>query len=132
MDLLHTLPNFVVYLATAIALFGLFAILYIRLTPYAEIRLIREGNLSAATALVGALLGFALPLASAIANSVNLRDMLLWGLIALLVQALVYLGIARLVPELKEGIANNTQAHGVLLGGCSLCVGLLNAACMVY
>lgn len=132
MDLLHTLPNFAVYLATAIVLFGLFASLYIRLTPYAEIRLIRQGNLSASTALVGALLGFALPLASAIANSVNLRDMLLWGVIAMLVQALVYLGIARLVPELKEGIANNTQAHGVLLGGCSLCVGLINAACMVY
>ncbi|MED5610916.1 MULTISPECIES: DUF350 domain-containing protein [Pseudomonas] len=129
MDLL---PNFIVYLAAALALFGLFASLYIRLTPYAEIRLIRQGNLSAATALVGALLGFALPLASAIANSVGLRDMLLWGLVAMLVQALVYLGISRLVPELKAGIANDTLAHGVFLGGCSLSVGLLNAACMVY
>ncbi|MDF3934320.1 DUF350 domain-containing protein [Pseudomonas citronellolis] len=129
MDLL---PNFVVYLAAALALFGLFASLYIRLTPYAEIRLIRQGNLSAATALVGALLGFALPLASAIANSVGLRDMLLWGLVAMLVQALVYLGISRLVPELKAGIAGDTLAHGVFLGGCSLSVGLLNAACMVY
>lgn len=132
MDLLHTLPNFAPYLVCAIALFGLFASLYVRLTPYAEIRLIRQGNLSAATALVGALIGFALPLASAIANSVNLRDMLLWGLIAMLVQGLVYLAIARLVPELKDGITANTQAHGVFLGGCSLCAGLLNAACMVY
>lgn len=132
MDLLHTLPNFLTYLAMAIVLFGLFTSLYIRLTPYSEIRLIRQGNLSAATALVGTLLGFALPLASAIANSVSLIDMLLWGLIAMLVQALVYLGISRLVPELKQGIANDTLAHGVFLGGSSLCIGLLNAACVVY
>ncbi|SDH35085.1 DUF350 domain-containing protein [Pseudomonas panipatensis] len=132
MDLLHTLPNFLIYLAVAVGLFGLFTSLYIRLTPYSEIRLIRQGNLSAATALVGTLLGFALPLASAIANSVSLLDMLLWGLIAMLVQALVYLGISRLVPELKQGIANDTLAHGVFLGGCSLSFGLLNAACVVY
>lgn len=132
MNLLQTLPNFLAYFASAIGLFGLFASLYVRLTPYAEIQLIRQGNLSAATALVGTLLGFALPLASAIAHSVSLLDMLVWGAIAMLVQMLVFLGLSRLVPELKDGISANTLAHGVFLGGASLGVGLLNAACMVY
>lgn len=132
MNLLQTLPNFLAYFASAIGLFGLFASLYVRLTPYAEIQLIRQGNLSAATALVGTLLGFALPLASAIAHSVSLLDMLVWGAIAMLVQMLVFLGLSRLVPELKDGISANTLAHGVFLGGASLGAGLLNAACMVY
>ena len=132
MNLLQTLPNFLAYFASAIGLFGLFTRLYIRLTPYAEIQLIRQGNLSAALALVGTLLGFALPLASAIAHSVSLGDMLIWGVIAMLVQVLVFLGLSRLVPELKGGIESNTLAHGVFLGGASLCVGLLNAACMTY
>ncbi len=132
MNLLQTLPNFLAYFASAIGLFGLFTSFYLRLTPYAEIQLIRQGNISAAVALVGTLLGFALPLASAIAHSVSLVDMLIWGVIAMLVQVLVFLGLSRLVPELKSGIECNTLAHGVFLGGASLCVGLLNAACMTY
>lgn len=132
MGLLDTLPNFLAYFVTALALFGLFASLYLRLTPYAELQLIRQGNLAAAIALLGALLGFALPLASSIAHSTGLLDMLVWGAVALLVQALVYLGAARLVPELKQGIAEGQVAHGLFLGGCALCVGLINAACMVY
>ena len=132
MAILQNLSNFLLYFAVALALFGLFAIIYLRLTPYAELKLIRQGNLAAAVALLGAMLGFALPLASCIANSVSLQDMVIWGVIALLVQALVYLATARLLPELKHSIANGQLAHGVFLGGLALVVGLLNAACMVY
>ncbi|MNN67545.1 hypothetical protein D3C81_1831830 [compost metagenome] len=132
MDLLETLPNFLAYFVTALALFGLFASLYLRLTPYAELPLIRTGNTAAAVALLGALLGFVLPLASSIAHSTSLLDMLVWGGIAMLVQALVFLAVAWLLPELKEGIAADRLAHGLFLGGCALCIGILNAACMVY
>ena len=47
-------------------------------------------------------------------------------------QALVYLAVARLLPELQRGITGNCLAHGLFLGGSALCAGLLNAACMVY
>lgn len=132
MALLQNLPNFLLYFATALALFGLFTSLYLQLTPYAELKLIRAGNLAAAVALLGGLLGFALPLASCIAHSVSLLDMLVWGSIALLVQATVYLITSRLLPELKNGIAEGNLAHGVFLGGLALSIGLINAACMVY
>lgn len=132
MAILHNLPNFLLYFATALGLFSLFISLYLHLTPYAELRLIRQGNLAAAVALLGAVLGFALPLASSIAHSVSVQDMLIWGFIALLVQALVYGVAARLLPELKQGIAEGKLAHGVFLGGLALSVGLINAACMVY
>ncbi len=128
MAILHNLPNFLLYFATALGLFSLFISLYLHLTPYAELRLIRQGNLAAAVALLGAVLGFALPLASSIAHSVSVQDMLIWGL----VQALVYGVAARLLPELKQGIAEGELAHGVFLGGLALSVGLINAACMVY
>lgn len=132
MAILNNLPNFLLYFATALALFGLFISLYLHLTPYAELKLIRQGNLAAAIALIGALLGFALPLSSSIAHSVSLQDMASWGLVALLVQAVVYLAAARLLPELRSGIAEGQLAHGVFLAGLALSVGLLNAACMTY
>ena len=132
MTLLQTLPNFFLYLSSALALFCLFIGLYIRLTPYHELELIRQGNTAAACALLGTALGFVLPLASSIAHSASLRDMLVWGGIAMLVQGLVFLGSARLIPELKQGIVEGKVAHGIFLGGCALCVGIVNAACLVY
>jgi putative membrane protein len=130
--LLTNLPSFALYFVLALALFGAFIALYLHLTPYPELKLIREGNLSAALALLGSMFGFALPLASAIAHSVSLLDMVVWGVVALVVQALVYLLVSRLLPELRDGIHADQTAHGLFLGGSALCVGLINAACMVY
>ena len=64
-------PNFVRYVVVGFALAGLFLLIYVLITPWREFRLIRAGNTSAAIALVGALLGFCLPLANTIAHSVE-------------------------------------------------------------
>ena len=66
---LATFPNFVVYFVLGGVLTTLFVLLYARLTPQRDITLIRAGNSAAAITLVGALLGFVVPLASVIAHS---------------------------------------------------------------
>lgn len=126
------LPSFLFYFATAIGLLLLFLAAYILITPYREIALIREGNLAAAASLGGAILGFVLPLASAIAHSVGLLDMAVWGLIALVVQLLAYGAGRLLLPDLARAIPAGQVATGVFLGALSLAVGILNAACMTY
>ncbi len=126
------LPAFLSYFATAIGLLLLFLAAYVFITPYREIALIREGNTAAAASLGGALLGFVLPLASAIAHSVSLIDMAIWGLIALVIQLLVYLGARLLLPGLERAIPAGQVATGVFLGALSLAIGILNAACMSY
>jgi putative membrane protein len=124
--------DFLVYFVAALALVAVFLAIYIRVTPYRELALIRDGNTAAAASLSGALLGFVLPLASSIAHSVNLADMAVWGAIALVVQLAAY-GVARmLLPTLAQGIASGNVAHGVFLGALSLSVGVLNAASMTY
>ena len=101
-------------------------------TPHAEIKLIRENNLAAAVAFAGSLIGFSLPLANTIAGSVSLVDCAIWGLIALVVQILIYF-IARIpMPKMSERIEKGEMASGVWLGSASLSGGLLNAACMSY
>ena len=72
-------PNFVRYVIAGFALAGLFLLVYVLITPWREFRLIRAGNTSAAIALVGALVGFSLPLANTIAHSVSLVDVVLWS-----------------------------------------------------
>jgi putative membrane protein len=126
------LPSFLFYFATAIGLLLLFLLAYIFITPYREIALIRAGNAAAAASLSGAMLGFVLPLASAIAHSVSLPDMAVWGLIAMIIQLLVYLAARLLMPELVRDIPAGKIATGVFLGALSVAIGILNAACMTY
>jgi putative membrane protein len=126
------LPSFLFYFATALGLLLLFVLAYISITPYREIALIRQGNAAAAASLSGAVLGFVLPLASAIAHSVSLLDMAVWGLIALIIQLLVYLAARLLLPDLARTIPAGQIATGVFLGALSLATGILNAACMTY
>ena len=129
---LSGLPAFISYFATAIGLLALFLTIYLFITPYREIALIRAGNTAAAASLSCALLGFVLPLSSAIAHSVSLLDMAIWGLIALIVQLLAYLAARLLLPGLAADIPAGQVAAGILTGALSLAVGILNAACMTY
>ncbi len=124
--------DFLVYLALSLALLAMFVAIYVRVTPHREIALIRAGNLGAAFSLSGALLGFIVPLASAVQHSVSLVDLAIWGLIALVVQIGAFVAVKVSIPTLTEDIAAGNSAQGFFLGALSLGVGLLNAACMTY
>jgi putative membrane protein len=126
------LPLFLAYLGTAVVLTLVYIVIYMWVTPHAEIALIRENNVAAAIAFAGSLVGFCLPLANTIAGSVSLVDCAIWGLIALVVQILIYYAARLPMPKISERIENGEIASGVWLGSASLAGGLLNAACMTY
>jgi putative membrane protein len=126
------LDDFVVYFALAVGYVAVFLAIYVRVTPYREFALIRAGNAAAAASLSGTLIGFVLPLASAVANSVNLLDMALWAAIALIVQIIVYLVVRALLPDVVRHIPEGRVGAGVFLGAASLAAGVLNAACLTY
>ena len=129
---LATQPNFLAYLATAIVLLVAFVMIYLYVTPYDEIALIRGNNTAAAISLSGALLGFAMPIANVIAHSDTLLDLAVWGVVAGVVQLLAW-GVARVaLPQLQENIAAGRTAPATFVAALSITVGLLNAACMTY
>ena len=124
--------DFLIYLSISLGLLGMFAAIYVRVTPHREIELIRQGNIAASYSFAGAILGFIIPLSSAIKHSVSLVDMAIWGLIALMVQIAAFVTVKIMIPRLPDDIAEGKQAQGFFLGALSLGVGLLNAACMTY
>lgn len=125
-----SLPAFIGYFLTAVALLGAFFGLYVLITPYNELKLIRAGNEAAAVSLGGAVIGFALPLAVSVAVSHNLYVMLGWGGVAGVVQLLVFL-VARLaLPRINENISQGRLASGIFLALLSIAVGILNAGCI--
>ena len=127
---LDGLPWFLAYLATAAVLTLIYAVVYMWVTPHPEIKLIRENNLAASLAFAGSLVGFSLPLASAIANSVALVDFVVWGLIAIVVQIVIFYLVRLPIPGISERIEKGEMASGLWLGAASLTGGLLNAASM--
>jgi putative membrane protein len=132
MSYLQGLPAFAGYFAVGLGFVALFLVVYLHLTPHRELGLIREGNLAASTALSGALAGFCLPLASAMAHSVALVDLALWGSVALVAQFAAYGFTRLLLPQFPARIERAEQSAAVLAATIHVGVGLLNAAAMVY
>lgn len=130
---LSTLPAFLTWFPIGAALLAGFAAIYIRITPWPELRLIRAGNAAAAASFSGALLGYALVLASILAHAVSRGDLLTWGLIGLVVQVGAFL-LARLLlgRDLARRMEEGQVSSGVTLGTISLAAGILNAATMVH
>lgn len=129
---LSGLLGFCTYFAAAIVFVVVFCIVYCKITPYDELKLIRAGNSAAAISFGGALVGFILPLHSAITHSVGFIDMLIWAVIAMLVQFAVFGSARMLLKDLVQEIENNHTAAATLLAFCSISIGILNAACMTY
>ncbi|MEH6416126.1 DUF350 domain-containing protein [Pseudomonas sp. CGJS7] len=126
----HSFLNFLAYAGTGIGVLILAALAVLMITPHRELSLIREGNSAAAVAFSGTLIGLALPLHSAISNSVSLIDAAIWGAVSVAVQLFAFL-LARLgAPKLSQQITNNQVAAGIFSAGVSISVGLINAAAM--
>ena len=127
---LQTIPNFLFFFAAAIAYGAAYLFIYTRITPWSELELIRKGNDAAAISLAGAALGFAIPLAAATANSLNLIDMAVWGFVAMVIQLGVFFVARWAKPGLAADIETGKTATSVSYAAFALGVGLLNAACM--
>ena len=122
---------FLIAFVAAIAFFSAFKFLYQMVTPYSERELIRQGNTAAAIALGGALIGYVLPLASALSQTVSLAEFAAWALLAGVIQILAFIVVSRvLYKALASRIVAGETAAGVYLASISIGVGLLNAACM--
>jgi len=129
---LQGLLSFLIYFGSAVFMTCLFAFVYALITPYREFELIRAGNKAAAYSMGGAMLGFAIPLASAIVHSVGFVDMLMWSIVAFVVQVLVFRASLLVLKDLANGIREGVESNGLFLGMMSVVAGILNAASMSY
>ncbi len=129
---LNGIPPFLAYFAVAIVLVLIFIRIYTWVTPQDELALIKANNPAAALAFGGALIGFALPLSSAITHSLSLLDCAVWGAVALIVQVLTFVVLRVAVKQLPERINQGEIATGIFVAATAIAVGLINAACMSY
>lgn len=121
------LLQFLLVLALLVA--GIF--IYMAVTPFHERDLLRNGNPAAATVLAGALVALAIPLAALLATTGALLDILVWGVVAVLLQLLTVTILLHLLRGMRAMIEAGQVAAAIPLVAAQLSIGLLNAAAMV-
>ena len=124
-------PVLLLHLVITFGLLLVGMVLYQAVTPFHELPLIRRGNVAAGVVFVGAMLGFAIPLAATLASSVVTLDILVWGIIAILVQNVTFIIVYRLlIKDIGQQISSGNVAAALTLLGVQVAVGLVNAGAM--
>ncbi|CAN0496666.1 unnamed protein product [Discosporangium mesarthrocarpum] len=121
-------PVLLLHFGVTLAMLGIGVTIYQLVTPYHELNLIRNGNTAAAVSLSGAIVGLAIPLAICMASSVNVWDIVIWGVVTLLIQILAYRIGDALLKNAPTRIENGEMGAAILIVGIKLAVAMINAA----
>lgn len=121
-------PHFLVMTAAAGGMLIVASTLYILLTPWKELALVRGGNGAAGLALAGAIMGLALPLASCLASSLGLFDLVIWGVVALLMQLIAYRVVDLILSGIPARIENDEAGAAIVLIAAKMAAAILLAA----
>lgn len=115
---LQSFLAFLSYFGTGLGVLIVAVVLVTLVTPHKDFTLLRQGNVAAATALAGNLIGVALPLHSAITHSVSLVDALIWGVVACGIQVVAYLLANLVAGRISRQITDNVAAAGIFRPAC--------------
>ena len=125
---LSGIPFLLTHFGVTIVMLVVGAFIYIKITSHDEMALIRDGNNAAAVSLSGAILGLAVPLAFCMANSVNVYDIVIWGVVTLIIQLVTFWIIDLWLRDLSRKIEDGQVGTAILLASVKLAVASINAA----
>lgn len=126
------LPEFLLFFLMAAGLTAAYLFVYTMATAHNEFALIRQNVVSAALSLGLSLVGFALPLSSAVVHATTVVDLAIWGVVAMAVQIAAYFVVRAIMPNLSQRIAAGELSAAIFVGAISLAAGILNAAAMTF
>jgi len=126
--LVNGLPFLISHFVTSVIVFLIGVVIYLFITPMKEIALIRKKNTAAAISFSGALIGLALPLASSLSASGSIYEIIVWGLVAIVIQLFCFKAVDILINDLPKRIENGELSSSILLFSIKISVALLNSA----
>jgi putative membrane protein len=125
------LPELLLHFITVLVLWGIGVAIYTLVTPYHEREMIDRGNSAAGIVLAGAIIAMALPLAALLATSGQVIDILVWGVVAVLLQ-LIAMGLVSLVLRgLRRLVEADNVGGALVVAAVQVAVAMMNAAAMV-
>ncbi|CAO3437889.1 DUF350 domain-containing protein [Azospirillum doebereinerae] len=124
------LPVLLLQLAVTLALLVAGVFVYTRITPFDERRLVSDGNAAGGLTLGGSIVALAIPLAATLATSTVILDIVMWGLVALILQLVAFAVATLMIRDLRGQIEAGNVASAAALVGVQLGVAVINAAAM--
>jgi putative membrane protein len=125
------LPVLLLQFVICLVLLVVGMVIYTMVTPYREGELLREGNVAAATVLSGAAVALAIPLAALLATTRAVLDILVWGVVAILLQLVTVFVVSHVLRGLRVRIDDGKVAAALPIAAAQLAIALLNAGGMV-
>ena len=129
--LISGLPFLISHLFITLCLLFIGITSYIFLTPIKELKLIKDGNISASISFSGALLGIGIPLASSLSVSNSMLEIIIWGLTAIVLQLLCFKVTDTFLKDLSKRIEDDQLATSILLFSIKISVSLINSAAII-
>ena len=121
-------PRFLLWTSSAGVMLVIASTIYVLLTPWKEFALVKDGNAAAGLALAGAIAGLAIPIASCLASSVTLVDLVIWGVVSLLLQLLVYRLVDVLLTDIPKRIEKQEAGAAIVLISAKMSSAIILAA----
>jgi putative membrane protein len=125
------LPVLLLQFVICIVMLVLGVAVYTKVTPFYERELLQEGNIAAATVLSGAVVALAIPLAALLATTRAALDIVVWGIVAILLQLVTVVIVSHLLRRMRLSIDDGNVAAALPIMAAQLAIALLNAAGMV-
>jgi putative membrane protein len=123
-----SLPTFALHFGVTLLMLVIGVLVYMAMTPLHERRLMAAGNNAAAVCFGACVIGLAMPLAFCLKASVNVADIVVWGVVAVVLQLCAF-GAATLVfRDLSRRIEAGEMSAAIALASTNLAVAALNAA----
>ena len=125
------LPVLLLQFALCVVLLVVGVAIYTKVTPFHELELLREGNVAAATVLSGAVIALAIPLAALLATTRTVLDIVVWGIVAILLQLVTVVIACHLMRRMRLTVEDGSLAAALPITAAQLAIALLNAAGMI-
>jgi putative membrane protein len=123
-------PDFLLHGAVTLALLTAGCVVHVLMTPMKEMKLIREGNAAAGVGLAGVIVGLAIPMASSLASATSVYELVIWGVVAILLQMLAFRVADLILRDLPKRIERNEMGAAVVLAAVKLATAMVMAAAL--
>ena len=114
------LPILILHFLVTVTMLAIGVTVYMWITPFRELQLIRDGNVAAAVSLGAAIMSLAVPLAFCMSVSVGVADIIVWGLVTLAILLIVYRIIDFLLKDLPTRIEAGEVGPAILLASVKI------------
>jgi putative membrane protein len=95
-----------------------------------ELKLIREGNISAGISLSAVIVGLAVPMSACLVTALSVYDILIWGVVAILLQLLAFRAADLILRDLPRRIERDEIGAALVLAGVKIAAAIVMASAL--